>query len=94
MVVKVGTEFTLEQDCRIARGGYAGGGGRRRAVSGRVALALRNVAWVPRDFGPDCRIVRGGSLWVVVRRRALAGGRTFGACSRPQVWAFYLRMNS
>ena len=60
MVVKVGTEFTLEQDCRIARGGYAGGGGRRRAVSGRVALALRNADWVPRDLRPGCRIGRGG----------------------------------
>ena len=132
-MVKEGTELTLEPDCRIARGGYTGGGGRRRAVcgrvplgaspvghcaqtsssacrivrggykvggerrradSGRVALTLWNVAWVPRDLRRECRIVRGGSLWVGVRRRALAGGRTFGACSRPQVWAFYLRMNS
>ena len=85
MVVKEGTEFSLLQACRVARGGYSGGGGRRRAVSGRVSLALRNVAWVPRDFGPDCRVVRGGCLWVGVRRRALAGGRSFGACSWLQV---------
>ena len=85
MVVKVGTEFTLEQDCRIARGGYAGGGGRRRAVSGRAPLTLWNADWVPRDLRPGCRVVRGGSLWVGVRRRALAGGRSFGACSWLQV---------
>ena len=78
----------LRAGCRIVRGGYSVGGGRRRAVGGRVSLALRNVAWVPRDFGPDCRVVRSGCLWVGVRRRALAGGRTFGACSWQQVWAF------
>ena len=87
MVVKEGTEFSREQDCRVARGGYAGGWGRRRAVSGRVALTLRNADWVPRDLGPDCRVVRGGSLWVGVRRRALAGGCTFGACSWQRVEA-------
>ena len=84
----------LRLGCRVGRGGYCLGGGRRRAVGGRLSLARWNVAWVPRDLRPECRIVRGGSLWVGVRRRALAGGRTFGACSRQQVWAFYLRMNS
>ena len=73
MVVKVGTEFTLEQDCRIARGGYAGGGGRRRAVSGRVALALWNADWVPRDLMQGCRIVRVGYSVGGGRRRAVGG---------------------
>ncbi|MBV6415452.1 MAG: hypothetical protein OMOMHJEC_03342 [Xanthomonadales bacterium] len=73
MVVKEGTEITLLQDCRVARGGYAGGRGRRRAVSGRVALTLWNADWVPRDLRPDCRIVRGGYSVGGGRRRAVGG---------------------
>ena len=73
MVVKEGTEFSLEQDCRVARGGYAGGWGRRRAVSGRVALTLRNADWVPRDLRPGCRIVRSRYSVGGGRRRAVGG---------------------
>ena len=54
MVVKEGTELAFEPDCRIARGGYWGGGGRRRAVCGRVSLTLWNVDWVSRDLRPGC----------------------------------------
>ena len=76
MVVKEGTGITLEPDCRIARGGYLGGGGRRRAVCGRVPLALWKVAWVPRDLSPDCRNVRVGYRVGGGRRRAVGGRLT------------------
>ena len=73
MEVKEGTDFTPLQDCRVARGGYEGGGGRRRAVSGRVALTLWNADWVPRDLMQGCRIVRVGYSVGGGRRRAVGG---------------------
>ena len=76
-MVKEGTELNLEQDCRVARGGYAGGGGRRRAVSGRVARTLWNADWVPRDLMQGCRIVRGGYREGGGRRRAGRAGLAY-----------------
>ena len=73
MVVKEGTGITLEPDCRIARGGYLGSGGRRRAVRGRVSLTLWNVDWVPRDLRRGCRVGRGGYRVGGGRRRAASG---------------------
>ena len=71
MVVKEGTEITLEPACRIARGGYLGGGGRRRAVCGRVPLGASPVGRSAHTPSRVCRIVRGGYRVGGGRRRAV-----------------------
>ena len=73
VVVKEGTELTLEPDCRMARGGYTGGGGRRRAVCGRVPLGASPVGHTAQTSSPACRIVRGGYKVGGGRRRAVGG---------------------
>ncbi len=72
-MVEEGTEIILGPGCRIVRGGYLRGGGRRRAVCGRVPLGASPVGHSAQTSLSACRIVRGGYKVGGGRRRAVGG---------------------
>ncbi|MBV6414855.1 MAG: hypothetical protein OMOMHJEC_02691 [Xanthomonadales bacterium] len=59
--------------CRVARGGFRVGGGRQRAVGGRVPLGASPVGRGAQAWRPACRIVRGGFRMGGGRHRAVGG---------------------